>query len=551
MYDNPYVPPMASGGPPVAYFNAHPYVYHTQGYMTGAGNMMVAERPAMPHRATDTAAFSARGRPTSMFGAPLVSYDPTAGQRLSARRPTKPTYPSIGYGAYEDEAIGGSDEYDSPEDAWRQRQNEAALDARRRAQVLQREQDALRMPPPLQPASASGQPKYSMRTYDKTATRITYGDRDQDFNDAVRNTARPLDDDILDAGPSRARRPSQASSGDRSWGPAASQPVAGSQRVTIQDPRTSRRQSYVGTEGLDELLTKHYRSSLAAPTLRHKRGSPDFTRDVNADPYDALLEPDTRPTRYDKQAQAALAYQRKTDRLMTPEPASLTDKNVRRHAGLPAGNERRESPARSNVSDDGSARISSRRQIRGVPSDRMSVQEGEVRMRVDLRNEVELEFEGRRLAIAPTGEGSIAELVIGSKREGTTYYTTSKDSVSTESRLGRRDSMRGKQPATPRKVEREPPTPTRSRREQPERDDDERSTTTSATNVSRRPTRAKRAETYAASSSRRAAEDSPNDDDLSGATRLRRRTTTEDQRYEPAPPSPASSKNKRSFLGRS
>lgn len=577
MYDAPNEPQSAGAGPPVAYYNTQRYPYQTQGYMTGAGNMMVAERPGMPHRATDPSMLSARRRPLSMAGAPVVSYDPGASQRLSARRPTKTTYPAVGVGQDEDEDEDETEEseaYDSPEEylrAIRRRENEfQAQQARQRA--LKQEQDARRMPPPPQPASASGQQQYSMRTYDKTATRITYGDRVDDYDD-IRNTARGLDTDFLSGGSSRARRPSLASSGDLSKGTSNSQPVPGSQRVTIQDPRTSRRQSYVGSEGWDELWAKHYDSlrldsALQTQTLRHKRGSPDFSKDVNPGVVAgfASLDRDNQPTRYDKLSEAAMAYQRNTDRLRVPEPASLTSKNMRRHVGLPSDDDdAARSPARSNASNDGSARISARRQIKAVPSERMSMAEGEVRMRVDLSNELELEFEGRRLAIAPTGEGSIAELVIGNKRESTSYYGTSKGSLSTESRLGRSKSMRAKQPATlrerepptptrSRREEREPPTPTRARREvERERDDDERSTTTAVSNVPGRPTatRTKRAETYAASS-RRAAEETPSESGYEPApTKLHRRTKTQEARYEAGPSSPVSSRNKRSLFGRS
>lgn len=513
----------------------------------------------MPHRATDTAAMSARRRPTSIVGPPVVSYDLGAAQRLSARRPTKTTYPVVGYEQDEDEeATGESEEYDSPEDYWnaafRQRQNEfQALEARKRAEALQREEAARRMPPPSQPASASGQQKYSMRSYDKAATRITYGDCSDYYDDGVRDTARGFDPNFLSIGSSRPRRSSLASSGDRSKYTSSSQPIAGTQRVTIEDPQRPRRQSYVGNEDLEELIAKHFDSSWNIPTLRHKRGSSDFAKTVDPDLSDALraYERDDRPTRYDQQGEAALAYQRKTDRLRTPEPASLTAKNVRRHAGFPSEDDEPLSPARTNVSNDGSARYYGRRQIKALPSERPSAQEGEVRMRVDLSNDFELEFEGRRVAIAPTGEGSVAELVISSKRDSTSYYGTSKGSLSTESRLGRRDSARGKQPATPRTVEREPPTPTRFRREQPERDDDERSTTTTTTNVSRRGTRTKRAETYAASSSRRAAEEEPSEYETSKAARPQhRRTKTQDARYDAGPSSPVSSKSKKSPFGR-
>jgi len=155
----------------------------------------------------------------------------------------------------------------------------------------------------------------------------------------------------------------------------------------------------------------------------------------------------------------------------------------------------------------------------------------------------------------------MAELVIGSKRDGTSNYGTSKGST-TESRLGRSNSTRTKEPG--RRPEREPPTPTRARREDTRSaaaaaaaaadDDDDAQSTTTSDEARRRATRAKRAETLAAAAAsavRRAAEDAlPSDSDPSKPVRTHRRSKTHDVRYDPGPASPGGARSKRAVYGR-
>jgi len=530
--------------------------------MTGGGNMMVADRPGMPYRLTDTSIPSARTRALNAGGTPCVSYDPGANQRLSARHPTKNMYPAVGYeqddyddedgdrdaDEDEDEAVAvESEEYESPEDRYRdsirkQLNEYHAIEAQKRAEALQREEDAKRMPPPQQPASAGPQPTFSMRSYDASATNVTYGDRNTGYDDFQNTAGSP---DLLSGRPSRGRRTSLASSGDRSKGTSASQPIPGNQKVTIQDPR-ARPQSFYGGEDFDEIIAKQLQalqlgSDGVLQTHPLRRHAANY---LNPDLLAFGSERDDRPTRYDKLSEQALAYQRFTDRLRTQESAA---RHMRRNAGLLSEDEDPWSQVPSNVSNDGSARTNPRRPSKTVPSDRMSVQDGEVRMRFDLSNEFQVEFEGHRLAIAPTGEGSIAELVIGgSKREGTSTYGTSKGST-TESRLGKGSAARTKEPG--RKAERDHPAHTRSRQD-PELGDDERNTTTAAEDAPKHATRTKRAETFGASVRRRVEEPASESDPPNPSRPQHRRTKTHDARYDAAPPSPAGGRGRRSFVGR-
>jgi len=149
MYDAPREPQSAGAGPPLSYWNPARYPYYAQGYMTGAGNFMVTDRPGLPHRATDGTMPSAR-TPANAVGTPFVTYDPGATERLSARRPAKKMHPAVGYehGVVDDEdededETADSEEYDSPEDQYRrmlrERQNELeAFEARRRLTARRR-----------------------------------------------------------------------------------------------------------------------------------------------------------------------------------------------------------------------------------------------------------------------------------------------------------------------------------------------------------------------------------------------------------------------------
>src|SRR5262249_29361815 len=101
------------------YFPQHGYPYggNRAAYMTGMGNFIFPERPGMPYRATDTPAYSARRRPLSMIGTPLVSYDPAATHRLSARKPIRNANEASVSFVQADESDGAEDEEDEESDS--------------------------------------------------------------------------------------------------------------------------------------------------------------------------------------------------------------------------------------------------------------------------------------------------------------------------------------------------------------------------------------------------------------------------------------------------
>ena len=548
------------------------------GYVTGPGNMIVAERPGMPHRATDTMAYSARRRPTSVIGGPLVSYDSRAGQRLSARRPTQTTNNPGVDSLQEDESdeTEESGEYDSPEDQIaavsaelrrRREIEQKEFEARLRALALEKENDRRRMPPPPPPppSSSPGQ-KYSMRMYDPAATKITYGTRNDYDPDGFRNATRRMDNNVLSGGLSQERRLSLASNGDHARASAYSQTASNGARVTIDDPKLApRRMSNVGSESLssikakcreiEEILAHSIAEVPPTSNIQDNRASIHFHNVFDPELYDrqSRLNQDDKPTLYESRQQQALEYQRQMDRLQNQtrpvESAPLTTKTLRHHTGLPSEAEFL-STSRSNDSNDGSGRISVGHRIQAGPSERSAagISGDEFKMRIDLTSGFEAEFEGRRLSVNPTGEGSIAELVIGSRRESTSYHGTSKGSVTTESRVGRSASIRDR-PARPaereREREREQERERLQRVEDGARGDDERSTTSASAHPSKRGTRPKRAETY--TSGRRGAEEQSESDRAKMGHR--RMKTAVDTRYAPVPPSPTSGRSKKSFFG--
>jgi hypothetical protein len=520
-----------------------------------------------------------------MVGTPLVSYDPSATQRLSARKPTKnANEASVGF-AHEDESDEVEDEDEEDEgdeesnileeqlaaallDERRKIANEyQQLKAQQRALALKAENDrrqAQNPPPPPPPQSApSSGPKYSMRTYDKAATKITYGTRNDYDHEGVRNMPKGMNTNVLSGGSPWERRQSFASNADQIRSSAYPQHAGGNPKVAMNDPKwPPRRMSYMGGESLDEIreirakqqlenfLANHLTEVPQGPTIQDRRAS------LNPEIYNRLagLNQDEKLI-LESQLQNAMEYQRQMDALRNRfahvESTPLTAKSLRHHIGLPYEAEPR-STSRSNASNDGTARISAGHRIKAVPErGTFSTSGDEIKMRIDMRKGFEAEIEGRRISVNPTGEDSIAELVMGSKRENTSYYGTSKGSVTTESRLGRSTSVREK---AARQVERERERDRgrerererrhdRSRQHEDEIHEDDEQSSSSDSNYPT--TRTKRAGTY--TSGRRAAEEQQSETER--PKKGHRRTKTSDSRYAAGPSSPTRGRGKKPFLG--
>ena len=563
---------------------AYPYGRHGAAYMTGLGNFVAAERPGMPYRATDpAAAYSARRRPVSMVGTPMVSYDPAATHRLSARRPTQKPH-EINVGVFgEDESDEAEYEDDDEKSTPLAEQLAAISDERRkmaneyhlmkaqlRALALKEENDKRQAQPsqpslPTQAAASSG-PKYSMRTYDKAATNITYGTHNDYDPDGIRNMPRGMNTtNLLSGGSAWERRPSIPANLDHLR---YQQPAGNNPRVTINDQNWAppRRMSYVDRENLEELRANHrqienifanrFAEVPQGPTIQDRRASMNFHKRIDPELYNRLAElsQDDKPI-LESKLRDAMEYQRQIDALRRfghVESTPLAAKGLRHHLDLPSEAELRSKP-RSNASNDGSAR----HRIRPVP-DRGAVSNSgdEFKMLFDLTSGFEAEFEGRRLAVNPTGEGSLAEVVFGGRRGNTSYYVTSNGSVTNEPPLGRsarekaarpvereRERDRGRDRGRDRDRDRQRER-RRQRSHQHEHEDDEQSSTSTSDFPPARPTRTKRADTY--TSGRRAAEEQS---ETERPQKGHRRTKTSDARYAAGPSTPTTGRGKRTPLG--
>ena len=498
MYELPSQMMSAGAGPPPAYYNRAAYPY---GPALGYGHppaVAIVERPGIVSRTTDTP-MSARGaRPVSIHGTPgLVQYNPNAGMTLSARRPLKPTaQQSEGEDqsmrrrkdtrtvAVEDddteEESEVETEYEEEDDMEEQA---AAADLRARmvqpqpqgdvsAEMLQKmaiakaiqrktrsdEQRRQRqqMPPPVAPASThmtaqQNGPRLSMRKMNGPAPQITYGGRRPSGNEATgddhRATLRALAQGSM--GTSATRRPSLASSGGTK-ATSYSHPT-GNARVTVEDNR-KRRLSYMGSEDRARLEAMHAGFQPQDQHPRTRRSQPDFTKiitDVVQGELEKLnLSPTaTRSTRFqvpmDAKLREALNYQNRTDEIAPLPNIPLTEAALRRKTGIPS---RSGSLRSKRSSEDGDTRISAgHRLTAGSDAGNVTVNGDEMKVRIDTSNGFEMEFEGRLVRLQPVGDGSVADLIIGGRRESSylsTRGSTATKSVAGGTKLGRAPSTR-------------------------------------------------------------------------------------------------------------
>jgi hypothetical protein len=315
------------------------------------------------------------------------------------------------------------------------------------------EEDKRQMPPPNAPASGS---KYSMRNTSKP-THITYGNtpttttNDDDFED-LRETIRNLGAH----GATTQRRPSLAGSSDRTKASSYSYPSSSGTKVTVEHPTRGRRVSYVGSESRAELQQSlqemdEYMAARAhhatGTALRHKPSEADFNQLIQKAVADKLREMnlDHAATKEEEQDKlhAALAYQRQLERELNPflQQTPLTESALRRKQGLPS-----ETSQQSSNEYDAGTRISAGHRLTAPVSERggVSISGDELRMRIDPASGFEVEFEGRRLALNPTGDGGMSELVISgpSGRREAAYHST-KGSTITMSKYGDTKSRAG------------------------------------------------------------------------------------------------------------
>jgi hypothetical protein len=426
----------------------------------------------------------------------LVQYNPNAGNTLSARRPTKPTFQEptneLEYDDEEDEeeddeegSEGYSeeeeDDFDEGEDedealnpiaALRKRlatgdrnmasnrnldDTQMKAEAARRQMEQRRQQQREQMPPPNAAARPSG-PKLSMRKANAPAPQITYGGNhpsESNVEEELRDSMRALHMETP-AGSSMNQRPSFVPNGGIK-ATSYSHPIATENaRITVESINRNRRNSYMGSESRAGLEAMHARfPSSEEPLFRNPQQYPratapphDFSKIIEKAVRDKLNElqlPSGQGahSKMDLNAQmmAALAYQsradqtapRTRDELGDLPNAPLTASALRRKTGQASHT----GSSRSKRSSDDGSRISTGHRITtGSESGAFTVNGDEMKVRIDTTNGFEMEFEGRRVMLQPVGDGSTADLIIGGKRE--TAYFSSKGSTATRSQVGSR-----------------------------------------------------------------------------------------------------------------
>jgi hypothetical protein len=299
---------MPGAVPPTPTFYPHSaYPFGTTpGYAHG-GHMAIIERPGLPTRRSEMSARAAR--PGVRHPTELVQYNPNAGNTLSARRPTKPTFqePTIESEDDEEDELEDDDEDDEDNEEFSEGDEDefeedyaeedddlnnpiAALkrrletgnrnmasnrnmddtqmkvEAARRQAEQRRQQERRQMPPPNVAASVAAAaaaarpsgPKLSMRKTNAPAPQITYGGRHPSENNAeeeLRASIRALTLGAA-AGSSTTRRPSLASSGGTK---ATSYSHPGNARITVEGVNRNRRNSYIGSEDRARLEAMHAR----------------------------------------------------------------------------------------------------------------------------------------------------------------------------------------------------------------------------------------------------------------------------------------------------
>ncbi|KAF2431566.1 hypothetical protein EJ08DRAFT_180470 [Tothia fuscella] len=473
------MPPPIAGPSPTIYGNRAGYTFSGPspvGY--GPGPIAIIERPGLATRRTD---MSARApRPVSIHGTQgLVSYNANANKTLSARRPTQasiqapaqapapppaaplriPYHVELDDEEDEDEEEYSEEEEESEDDEDDEEEAEAdegaayaeylrqqhlddtqrKLQAARLQQAQTRERQRQMLPPNL-PASAAatgGKPAISMRKAGP-APQITYGRRPSEDQSIEAEMQRFREQTQAAVGSSQLRRPSLLSRG----GPKAttySHPrSADNERITVEG--RNRRMSYQGSENPQRLADMHsrFQQSTADPM--------DFNQIiedvVSQKLHELRLQPADSATyqvNLDSKLRDAMAHQHRTDqaaplgRDKLGELPQLTKSALRRKTGLPS----RTGSSRSNRSSEEDSRISAGHRITtGSELGNVTVNGDEMKMRIDTSSVFEMEFEGRRITIAPTYDGSTAELIIGGKRESS--YVSTRGSNATRSQVGNR-----------------------------------------------------------------------------------------------------------------
>jgi invasion protein IalB len=443
-------------------------------------NRSPVERPGMPHRAID---ISARGvKPGVNYNTPVVLQQANTTTPLSARRPPKPQYLGEDSSEEEDEEEE-SEESDSDED-------ETGLQAllqfreqhREQQAFLQRKKEADRqqMPPPPPPnvgnaqqraaaaAAAAAAAGFSMRRPPSAAPKVTYGANTaaaaaQQHQAQLNTKLQALMQQQQNA--EANKRPAMMHTGGAKSTSYHGTGAVGAGALPNGMMTGARRNSFYGGES-NEDLERHHQLMLAAANrigqqdearrrameMQRKRNSFDLdsiSDDLMTDRLQNLgLDASHVPPPFDPKVSSAQQYMEQMRQNAQPSrravhqqhqqqqqpPHPLTTGAVRRNGR----DETRSSRSRHSSREGSSTTRNHRRMSVAAPEARLD--EDGFKMKIDPDQDYDVEFGNQRLAIRPTGEGSV-ELFIGGRREGT-YYATTRDSASTSSKIDRRTSTR-------------------------------------------------------------------------------------------------------------
>jgi hypothetical protein len=397
-----YGTPPPDRGPPLS-MSAHYTMQnlHMQPQMQAYGMMGAnpyypsAPGQAMPQLSAIPPHFNAR-RPSSQYGPPLVTYDPS--QQISANMSARHA-PAPQSARYERFPTSTFDTDSSEEES----EQEA-------------DKDRARMPPPKHKARPA-------LGHSKTTTEVYNVNR---MTQSQMLPERPKERDprtkVITANPSRD--PSASRSSRRRSLIQQRETVsydASNAKILVENPRSRRRQSYMAPEQDFEGERKS-----RPPKIYHPEHPPQPSPRRRATDTDGRRRAESM---VDAKSRDAEAYQREVTGGDIPQFTSQTLKVNKRASRIPSGE-----------SDAGSSHSKSDRASRISQSNRTTVTNGgsgEIRLRLDNSTPLTLQLTGdaeRTISFNPA-EGGMTDLIIGSARDNETTYRSERGSIAGSRRL--------------------------------------------------------------------------------------------------------------------
>jgi hypothetical protein len=512
--------------------------------------MTPGPRPELQHRTTDISARSVR--PGASYAAPVIlQQQDKPRNEISARRPPK-TPARFDEPATESDEEEDEDEEEEESTEDDEDDEEANLEILKKLQASQMAQDRrakqsqiaaarakleadrIAMPPPKSTGTQSTGAQFSMRRPTQNP-KITYGapteapSGDAELAAALRQ---------MGIGPQRPPLVPGAGKASTYAHPAFA--LSGGLAADMAARQQPRRNSFYAGEGADEMQANHQAMLHAAGVYgrekeqrrlqqqhilqqqqllqQQKRASADveglYGDQLRARFQNLALDHGSSPPTVDPKLRDAQSYIERLREGAPREQAQLTEGVVRRL-------DRDATSTRSKRSSrEGSSTAGRSRRKASVAGQVEADAEG-IKMRIDTKQDYEIEIGNQRVEIRPSGEGSL-DLYIGGKRE-TPYHSTRGSTSTGGSKLGRRPSGRAARDRDRALHDDESDIPEeREEREAAEEREEQRSTRSGG---SRR-----RAETYGTYETERARYET----ERARRVPLTRRTTSRDARDEDA-----------------